>query len=534
MDNSLHLVEAKDLQVGMYVPMPKKIDVVGYRQKIDVYSVLKDFSYIKKICIAINPLIRTLVSKEIENTSNNGRYRQVLSEQYGVAKAYFYEIVSRGNSISFQVADELCQNNKVDFSNLGDIEIVVYGGGTKNRSKSIKVPKEINEDLAYLAGILISDGHVSKNYIDFCAFEEGVRDSVKEKLLKIFGKFDSYYQKIDAPPRLKSHGLKRCSIFGCSKCRPHSKECGFRETLRHKEIPSIIFNISKELQLEFLRTYFLGDGTLSKHNISFTTISRNLADQLLYLLQSFGVMASLSERDPGSNNLIVSKNRVYTVSINSKKDLLILKKVWQDHRNASLLQAKIESNHCSINRKFETISEDLVGLEVKEIRNTVCSGSDVYDFSVEDDENFIAGFGGLCCHNTDADVDGAHIRTLLLTFFFRFMHKLIENGNVYIAVSPLYRVRKRGDHYVYSEKELKELLSKITGNTDVQRFKGLGEMNPEQLWETTMNPKTRMLKKVVIQDGVKADEVFSKLMGDNVEPRKQFIAEHASEAQIDI
>ncbi|MBS3081850.1 hypothetical protein J4416_02855 [Candidatus Pacearchaeota archaeon] len=328
--------------------------------------------------------------------------------------------------------------------------------------------------------------------------------------------------------------MKRCSIFGCSKCRPHSKECGFRETLRHKEIPSIIFNISKELQLEFLRTYFLGDGTLSKHNISFTTISRNLADQLLYLLQSFGVMASLSERDPGSNNLIVSKNRVYTVSINSKKDLLILKKVWQDHRNASLLQAKIESNHCSINRKFETISEDLVGLEVKEIRNTVCSGSDVYDFSVEDDENFIAGFGGLCCHNTDADVDGAHIRTLLLTFFFRFMHKLIENGNVYIAVSPLYRVRKRGDHYVYSEKELKELLSKITGNTDVQRFKGLGEMNPEQLWETTMNPKTRMLKKVVIQDGVKADEVFSKLMGDNVEPRKQFIAEHASEAQIDI
>ncbi len=135
---------------------------------------------------------------------------------------------------------------------------------------------------------------------------------------------------------------------------------------------------------------------------------------------------------------------------------------------------------------------------------------------------------------TDADVDGAHIRTLLLTFFFRFMPKLIEQGNIYIAVSPLYRIRKRGDHYVYSDKELKEILAKIGDNADVQRFKGLGEMNPEQLWETTMNPKTRMLKKVTIADAVKADEVFSRLMGDEVEPRKQFIAEHASEAQIDI
>jgi DNA gyrase subunit B len=135
---------------------------------------------------------------------------------------------------------------------------------------------------------------------------------------------------------------------------------------------------------------------------------------------------------------------------------------------------------------------------------------------------------------TDADVDGAHIRTLLLTFFFRFMPKLIEEGKIYIAVSPLYRVRKRGDHYVYSDKELKELLSKLGDNADVQRFKGLGEMNPEQLWETTMNPKTRMLKKVTIVDAVKADEVFSRLMGDDVEPRKLFIAEHASEAQIDI
>ena len=135
---------------------------------------------------------------------------------------------------------------------------------------------------------------------------------------------------------------------------------------------------------------------------------------------------------------------------------------------------------------------------------------------------------------TDADVDGAHIRTLLLTFFFRFMPKLIENGNVYIAVSPLFKVRKKVDHYVYSDEELKDLLKKLGDNTIVQRFKGLGEMNPEQLWETTMNPKTRLLNKVTIEDAVKADQVFSMLMGDNVEPRKQFIAEHAHEAEVDV
>jgi len=123
---------------------------------------------------------------------------------------------------------------------------------------------------------------------------------------------------------------------------------------------------------------------------------------------------------------------------------------------------------------------------------------------------------------------------LLLTFFFRFVPKLIEQGNIYIAVSPLYRVRKRGDHYVYSDKELKEIVGKLGGNVDVQRFKGLGEMNAEQLWDTTMDPKHRLLKRVTIDDAAITDETFSKLMGDDVEPRRQFIAERSHEAQLDI
>ncbi len=135
---------------------------------------------------------------------------------------------------------------------------------------------------------------------------------------------------------------------------------------------------------------------------------------------------------------------------------------------------------------------------------------------------------------TDADVDGQHITTLLLTFFFRYAHELIENGNIYIAVSPLYRVRKGKDYYVYSDDELKKLLAKLGGKADVQRFKGLGEMNPNQLWDTTMNPKTRILKKVTIEDAVLADETFAMLMGDVVGPRRKFIETNANIAEVDI
>jgi len=128
---------------------------------------------------------------------------------------------------------------------------------------------------------------------------------------------------------------------------------------------------------------------------------------------------------------------------------------------------------------------------------------------------------------TDADVDGAHIRALLLTFFFRYMRELIENGYVYIAQPPLYRIKKgKKSFYAYSDEEMR----KIAGNgASIQRYKGLGEMNPEQLWETTMNPDKRILKKVEIEDAIEADELFTILMGKNVEERRRFIEMHAKE-----
>jgi DNA gyrase subunit B len=130
---------------------------------------------------------------------------------------------------------------------------------------------------------------------------------------------------------------------------------------------------------------------------------------------------------------------------------------------------------------------------------------------------------------TDADVDGAHIRTLLLTFFFRYMEPLVANGHLYIAQPPLYRIEhKKQIHYTYSDDEKDEYLRQLNGdNVAISRYKGLGEMNPEQLWETTMNPEHRTILQVTVEDAAAADRTFDMLMGSSVPPRKRFIQTHA-------
>lgn len=138
---------------------------------------------------------------------------------------------------------------------------------------------------------------------------------------------------------------------------------------------------------------------------------------------------------------------------------------------------------------------------------------------------------------TDADVDGAHIRTLLLTFFFRYMRPLIENGFVYIAQPPLYKVTQgKTIRYAFNDRMKEQIVSKLTGKgkIEIQRYKGLGEMNAIQLWETTMDPESRTLLQVSLQDAIDADEVFEMLMGDRVEPRREFIQEYAKQANLDI
>ncbi|MEA2054720.1 MAG: DNA topoisomerase (ATP-hydrolyzing) subunit B [Candidatus Thermoplasmatota archaeon] len=158
--------------------------------------------------------------------------------------------------------------------------------------------------------------------------------------------------------------------------------------------------------------------------------------------------------------------------------------------------------------------------EIKAIISTIGTGvGDEFDISKANYHKIVI--------MTDADVDGAHIRTLMLTFFFRYMRPLIDAGFVYVAQPPLYRIKKgKSVVYAYSDEEREKL---ATENSSIQRYKGLGEMNPEQLWETTMNPEKRILKRVTVDDAIMADELFTILMGEDVEPRRDFIRTHAKE-----
>ena len=141
---------------------------------------------------------------------------------------------------------------------------------------------------------------------------------------------------------------------------------------------------------------------------------------------------------------------------------------------------------------------------------------------------------------TDADVDGSHIDTLMLTFFFRYMPELIENGYVYLATPPLYSVKKgKKNVYCWTEDDRLRAISELGGDkgesaVHVQRYKGLGEMNPEQLWETTMDPENRQLRQITIDSAASADRTFSMLMGDDVPPRREFIERNATYATLDL
>ena len=178
--------------------------------------------------------------------------------------------------------------------------------------------------------------------------------------------------------------------------------------------------------------------------------------------------------------------------------------------------------------------------ENEEIKNIITALG--VSFGTQDDEKAL-NLNKLRYHKiiimTDADVDGSHIRTLILTFFFRYMRDLIENGYVYIALPPLYLVKKgKEERYCWTEEEREAIVKELAGgkedSVNIQRYKGLGEMNPEQLWSTTMDPSKRSLKQVSIESAAEADHLFSMLMGDEVAPRREFIEKNAKYARIDI
>jgi DNA gyrase/topoisomerase IV subunit B len=224
------------------------------------------------------------------------------------------------------------------------------------------------------------------------------------------------------------------------------------------QIPDLVFQVSEPLRLAFLSGHLLGGGSVGRGCISFDASSRDLASGLVYLLSSFGVVATISEQQPGGWN----------ISVTEGDDLERIRPAWQDHPRAGDVFGPGPRRPNPRNRRFTDLGGDLMALPIRSIREVPASNGMVYDFSVETDENFIAGMGGICCHNTDADVDGSHIRTLLLTFFFRQMPELVRKGKVYVAQPPLYLVKRaKKSRYVLNEQELSKVLVDLARATTV-------------------------------------------------------------------
>ncbi len=592
---------------------------------------------------------------------------------------------------------ELTQDDLEWFGDRDDLELTPE----HRRSHGISRYIGVNEDLLCLLGFYLAEGSASdRGGVRFAigAGNASLVPEMQERIARVFGRSSTIYSNRSGAADLKL--VNRVASLAWQRV------FGFRGAeSASRRIPDLVFNVPETLRLAFLRGYLLGNGTVSGTRIAFSTSSYDLASGLMYLLSSLGVIGSLSELEPDDvlqeirGAPCVTKNRHWIVSVCAAEDLHKLAGVWEEHKNGPALASRLGQPGSGITRRLMVLGGDLMALPIVSIEEVQASNGYVYDFSVDSDENFVAGMGGICCHNTDADVDGSHIRTLLLTFFYRQMPALIERGHVYIAQPPLFKIKRgKQEMYVKDEAELDQLLltsaldnaalyvnpeapplsgsalemlarqymevKAIIGrwsrrydrrlleqllamrpvgeqqfsdiawlegwakelearlNTDgslvhsyklvvrrneggepdrvdvartehgvttekhlqpeffesaeygriaelgttltdfigagayvtrdgerqdiagfpeaigwlldqarkgqtIQRYKGLGEMNPGQLWDTTINPEVRRLLQVRIEDAVAADDIFTTLMGDAVEPRREFIERNA-------
>jgi DNA gyrase subunit B len=384
----------------------------------------------------------------------------------------------------------------------------------------------ITPELLWFLGWYVAEGTLSQHQV---SLNLGQKDQafipeLSKAIASIFGETPRCYPDPDSQDiKLYFHSVLAARLL---------KAWNLADVAHQKQLPDLVFSLSSELQLKFLEGYFLGDGTIGNNHFSITTNSTSAKDGLLYLFGQLGLIASHSTHQPSTAIAapIQTRHPYFTITISGKEQLEQCRTIWQRHHLADLLV-----NHLAKpTRKaqdFVPISEDLMGLKVISNQEIDLVGDYVYDFSVEDDENFVCGVGGVLAHNTDADVDGAHIRTLLLTFFYRYQRDLVDQGYIYIACPPLYKLERGKNHfYCYSDRELQQKISEFPANASytIQRFKGLGEMMPTQLWDTTMNPETRSMKRVEIDDAAAADLIFTVLMGDRVAPRREFIETYGS------
>ncbi|MDQ2096990.1 MAG: DNA gyrase subunit B [Tychonema bourrellyi B0820] len=487
-------------QVAASVGVKQPVTVSQWERGISRPILSHFLTYLEAIGNSDNVVYEMLPSKiddrlAQDDTSKNARWREV----------------SCYKPLDDFTASEIAQLGE-------DVQIVPQAHSDKAFARYLPISRE----LIWFLGWYVAEGTLSQHQV---SLNLGKKDQrfIPEMIAAIESVFNETPRQYNDPD---SDGIKL--YFNSVAAARLIQAWGLGKQAHLKQLPDIVFSLTEELQMAFLEGYFLGDGTTGGSHLSLITNSPKLKDGLLYLLGQLGMIASPTRHEPSTavDAEIQTRHPYYSIAICSKNQLELCRQIWHRHANADLIEAHL-ARPSRKSSDYVPISDDLMGLKVISAEEIELVGDYVYDFSVEDDENFVCGTGGLCAHNTDADVDGAHIRTLLLTFFYRYQRALVEQGYIYIACPPLYKVeRGRNHYYCYSDREMNNLIRNefpANANYTIQRFKGLGEMMPTQLWDTTMNPETRTLKRVEIDDAAEADRIFTILMGDRVAPRREFI-----------